>query len=230
MYEFFHAIREALRDPEAAARTVDQFENWIYLILFAVVFCETGLVVMPLLPGDTLLFAAGVWSGITLNGGKDNVLEIWFVMPLLCSAAILGDTANYWIGRWVGPKVFHKDHAKFLDKENLHRAHVFYEKNGGKAVFLARFIPLIRCFAPFVAGVGTMPYRRFLSFSVLGTASWMSIFVLGGYFLGHIKLVREWFFPVCLILAGIGFVIIVSTIIRQILKGRAARKAAAEQV
>jgi membrane-associated protein len=147
-------------------------------------------------------------------------------MPLLSAAAILGDTVNYWIGHWVGPKVFHKDHAKFLDKENLYRAHLFYEKHGGKTVFVARFIPLIRCFAPFVAGVGTMRFRRFICYSVAGTLSWMSLFVLGGYFLGKRKIVRENFLPVCMGLSLICFVAIVTSIIRQIRKGVAARRAA----
>jgi membrane-associated protein len=223
MSDFFHT----LRNPDALKALIDQYENWSYLILFAVVFCETGLVVMPLLPGDTLLFAAGVCAGSTFHcaAGTEKVLEIAIVMPLLSAAAILGDTVNYWIGRAVGPKVFHKDHAKFLDKENLLRAHRFYEKNGGKTVFIARFIPMIRCFAPFVAGVGTMPYPRFLFYSVLGTLSWMSVFVLGGYFLAENRSVQAHFGVVCLGLSLIGFVVIVSTIIRQIRKGLAARNA-----
>jgi membrane-associated protein len=225
MWEFLHS----LGDPKRLQDLANQYENWWYLFMFLIVFCETGLVVMPLLPGDTFLFASGVLAGSPCKGGTDNVLEIGLVMPLLCAAAILGDSLNYWIGRWVGPKVFHKDHAKFLDKENLHRAHRFYEKNGGKAVFIARFLHLIRCFAPFVAGVGTMPYKRFLFFSVMGTLSWIGAFVLGGYFLGGFPIVQKYFIPVSLIVIGICMAGILMTIVRQFRKGRAARKAAAEE-
>lgn len=222
MWEFL----QALGDPESLRKLAAQYENWWYLIMFLVVFCETGLVVMPLLPGDTFLFASGILAGSKIRGGTENVLEIAVVLPLLCAAAILGDSLNYWIGRWVGPKVFHKDHAKFLDKENLHRAHRFYERHGGKAVFIARFLPLLRCFAPFVAGVGTMPYARFLFFSVMGTLSWIGAFVLGGYFLAGIPTVQKYFVPVSLVIIGICMTGIIMTIVRQSRKARAARRAA----
>jgi membrane-associated protein len=224
MGDFFNT----LRNPEALKALIDQYENWSYLILFAVVFCETGLVIMPLLPGDTLLFAAGVCAASTFHNGTEKVFNIAIVMPLLTVAAILGDTVNYWIGRAVGPTVFRKDHARFLDKENLQRAHRFYEKSGGRTIFVGRFIPLIRCFVPFVAGVGTMPYPRFLLYSVLGTITWMSTFVLGGYFLGRLPIVQKYFGVVCLSLSAIGFVVIVSTILRQIRKGMVARSTAGE--
>ena len=212
---------------ETLKNYIDRYENWTYLILFIILFCETGLPIMPLLPGDTLLFAAGTFAGTRATDGQ-MVLSIVLLMPLLCVASSLGDNANYWLGRWIGPKVFHKDRARFLDKENLHRAHAFYEKNGGKAVFIARFLPLIRCFAPFVAGVGTMPYPRFLFFSVMGTLAWIGTFVLGGYFLGGFPIVQKYFIPVSLVVIGICMAGIITTIVRQFRKGRAARRAAAE--
>jgi membrane-associated protein len=210
---------------ETLKNYIDRYENWTYLILFVVLFCETGLPIMPLLPGDTLLFAAGTFAGTRATDGQ-MVLNIFLLMPLLSLASSLGDNVNYWIWRWIGPKVFHKDRARFLDKENLHRAHQFYAKHGGKTVFVARFIPLIRCFAPFVAGIGTMPYVRFLSYSLAGSVAWMTAFVLGGYFLGQVKVVKENFVLVCGILIVVCCVTIVSSIVRQIRKGRRAARAA----
>jgi membrane-associated protein len=220
-----HDIIQFLMNPESLKGFIDRYENWTYLILFLVVFCETGLVVLPVLPGDTLLFAAGALAATAAPDGQ-RVLNIVLLMPLLALASSLGDTVNYWIGRWVGPKVFHKDHARFLDKENLHRAHLFYARHGGKTVFVARFIPLIRCFAPFVAGVGTMPYIRFITYSLLGSAAWMVTFVLGGYFLGRRKFVQDNFVLGCVAFSLIGFVTIVSSIVRQIRKARAAARGA----
>lgn len=210
---------------------IDRYENWWYLIMFLIVFCETGLVIAPVLPGDTFLFFSGVMAYSKVSDATaETVLEIGLVLPLLCAAAILGDSLNYWIGRWVGPKVFHKDHARFLDKEHLHRAHRFYQKHGGKAVYIARFLPLLRCLAPFVAGVGTMRYRRFLAYSVLGTLSWIGLFVMGGYVLGRYKIVQKWFIPVSLIFIGICITGIIMTFVRQVRRARAARAAASSRV
>ena len=159
------------------------YGTWTYLILFLVVFLETGVVATPFLPGDSLLFAAGAFAAI-------GALDVKVLLILLAAAAILGDTANYWIGRKVGPRVFKED-VRYLKKEYLERTHRFYEKHGGKTIVLARFIPIIRTFAPFVAGIGTMSYPRFLAYNVFGGCLWVGLFVLSGYFFGNLPVVRE---------------------------------------
>lgn len=190
------------------------YQQWTYLILFIVLFCETGLVIMPLLPGDTLLFSMG-----TLAAGKCGI-EIHYLVPVMIAGAILGDTTNYWIGRWIGPKVFHKDNAKYLNKEHLHRAHAFYERHGGKTVAIARFIPVIRAFAPFVAGVGSMNYMRFLFFSVVGSIAWVCTFTLAGFFFGRIPLVEAWAPQISLAIISIICCIIIVGIVKQVLRAR----------
>lgn len=166
------------------AALVANYGTWVYAILFLIVFCETGLVVMPLLPGDSLLFVAGTLAGA---GHLDPVL----LGLLLMVAAILGDTVNYAIGRHVGPAVFRNEQARFFKREYLLRTQAFYEKHGGKTIIIARFIPIIRTFAPFVAGVGTMAYRRFLSFNVVGGIAWVVLFVGAGYFFGDLPVVKQ---------------------------------------
>jgi membrane-associated protein len=166
---------------------------WVYAILFVIVFCETGLVITPFLPGDSLLFAVGSLAAI-------NALDVWTASALLITAAILGDTVNYWIGNYVGPKVFHEEHSRFLNKEYLQRTHAFYEKHGGKTIILARFLPIIRTFAPFVAGIGSMTYRRFILFNVVGGVAWVLLFVSAGYFFGGIPIVKNNFSLVILAL------------------------------
>jgi len=158
-------------------QVIQTYGTWTYLILFAVIFCETGLVVTPILPGDSLLFAAGALAGL---GWLDPTL----LLVLLSAAAIAGDTVNYWIGAYVGPRAFSGD-VRFLKREYLDRTHRFYEKYGGKTIILARFIPIIRTFAPFVAGIGTMNYPRFLVYNVVGGVAWVATFVYAGYFLGE---------------------------------------------
>jgi membrane-associated protein len=167
------------------AELVRQYGVWTYAILFAIIFLETGVVVTPFLPGDSLLFAAGALAAI---GG----LNVGVLFVLLAIAAILGDTVNYWIGHKVGPRVFRED-VRFLKREYLTRTERFYEKHGGKTIFLARFVPIIRTFAPFVAGIGTMEYGRFLVYNVLGGIVWTAAFVFAGYFFGNIPVVREHF-------------------------------------
>lgn len=157
---------------------------WVYAILFVIVFCETGLVVTPFLPGDSLLFAVGSLAAI-------NALDLTLSMVLLIAAAVLGDTANYWIGNYVGPKVFYQENSRFLNKEYLIRTHRFYEKHGGKTIVIARFLPIIRTFAPFVAGIGSMTYRRFLLFNVAGGALWVCLFVPAGYFFGSVPFIKS---------------------------------------
>lgn len=156
---------------------------WVYGILFLIILAETGFVVTPFLPGDSLLFAAGAFAA----SGSFHIALLLF---LLAAAAIVGDNTNYWIGRWVGPRVFN-DKVRFLKKEHLERTQKFYEKYGGKTVILARFMPIIRTFAPFVAGIGKMRYRRFLAYSLVGGMTWISTFTLAGYFFGNIPAVKE---------------------------------------
>ena len=157
---------------------------WTYGILFLIIFLETGLVVTPFLPGDSLLFAGGTFAALGSLDAK------WLVV-FLSIAAIAGDTVNYWIGHAVGPKVFTKEKSRFLNKEYLYRTHRFYEKYGGKTIILARFIPIIRTFAPFVAGIGSMTYRRFIIYNVSGGIAWVVMFVLGGYLFGNIPVVKQ---------------------------------------
>jgi membrane-associated protein len=163
-----------------------EYHSWVYLILFVIVFCETGFVVAPFLPGDSLLFVSGYFAAV----GK---LDLNVLIPLLCMAPITGDSVNYWIGRFVGPKVFHKENVRFLNKEHLNRAHAFYERHGGKAVAIGRFLPIIRTFVPFVAGIGKMSYARFLSFSIVGTLAWINVCVLAGFFFGGRPFIQKHF-------------------------------------
>lgn len=156
---------------------------WTYALLFLIIFMETGLVVTPFLPGDSLLFAAGAFAAI-------GSLEAGWLFVLLSIAAIAGDTVNYWIGHAIGPKAF-SGNVRFLKKEYLDRTHAFYEKHGGKTIILARFIPIIRTFAPFVAGVGSMTYGHFITYNVVGGLAWVAIFTFAGYFFGNLPEVRD---------------------------------------
>lgn len=162
---------------------IAQFGAWTYVILFLIVFCETGLVILPLLPGDSLLFAAGAFAGL-------GDLNPWILFVALTVAAIIGDTVNYWIGSWIGPRAF-SGNVRFLKKEYLVKTEAFYARHGGKTIILARFVPIVRTFAPFVAGVGTMEYPRFLAYNVVGAVAWVGTFVLGGYLFGNLPAVRE---------------------------------------
>lgn len=161
-----------------------EYGVWTYLLLFVIVFCETGLVVTPFLPGDSMIFVIGALSA----NGELNLAAIAVVLIL---AAILGDTANYHIGKLIGPKIFRKENVRFLKKEYLIRTHEFYEKHGGKTIIIARFIPIIRTFAPFVAGMGSMTYWRFISYNIIGAVMWVALFLSAGYFFGNIPAVEE---------------------------------------
>ncbi|TAK08672.1 MAG: DedA family protein [Candidatus Manganitrophaceae bacterium] len=189
------------------------FENyglWTYLILFLIIFCETGLVVTPFLPGDSLLFGVGALAaGTSLNIG-------WLFI-LLSIAAILGDAVNYWIGHLLGPKVFQREDGRFLKKEYLDRTHRFYEKYGGKTIIFARFVPIIRTFAPFVAGIGRMRYGHFALYNIVGGLLWISLFLFGGYFFGNIPVVKQNF---TLVILGIIVVSILPGVI-EYARGRA---------
>jgi membrane-associated protein len=185
---------------------------WTYLILFLIVFCETGLVVTPFLPGDSLLFAAGAFAG--LGSLRPDLLFV-----LLAIAAILGDTVNYWIGNYIGPRAF-SGNIRFLKKEYLERTQAFYEKHGGKAIILARFVPIVRTFAPFVAGVGTMNYGRFIVYNVAGGIIWVAIFVFGGYFFGNLPAVQENFTLVILAIIAISVVPMIAEVLKDRLASR----------
>ncbi|TAK42180.1 MAG: DedA family protein [Betaproteobacteria bacterium] len=166
------------------AAFVAQHGTWVYALLFAIVFCETGLVVTPFLPGDSLLFVVGT---IAAAGGMD----ILAVAAVLVAAALCGDNVNYWIGRWAGPRVFHFRESRWLNPRYLERTHAFYARHGGKTVVIARFVPIVRTYVPFVAGVGTMPYLRFLAFSVVGALLWVLSLCLAGYFFGSLAIVKN---------------------------------------
>jgi len=180
---------------EHLSRVISQYGTWTHLILFLIVFAETGLVVTPFLPGDSLLFAAGTFAAL-------GALDLRLVIFLLIIAAIIGDTVNYWVGAWVGPRAF-SGRVSWLRKDYLDRTHAFYEKHGGKTIILARFVPIIRTFAPFVAGVGAMNYGQFLLYNVVGAVLWVGIFTLGGFFFGNIPVVRENFTVVILAIIAI---------------------------
>ena len=191
---------------------VEDYGTWTYVILFGVIFCETGLVVTPFLPGDSLLFATGALCA-TLEWSHPTVLCL-----ILSVAAILGDTVNYWIGAYVGPRAFSRE-IRFLKKEYLDRTHRFYEKYGGKTIILARFVPIIRTFAPFVAGIGTMNYSRFLLYNVIGGIAWVAAFVYAGYFFGEQEIVQKNFTLVILAIVVISVLPIVVEYFRTRRKG-----------
>lgn len=167
--------------------------SWMYVILFAVVFCETGLIVTPFLPGDSLLFAVGALLALPETG-----LSLPLMFVLLLVAAILGDAVNYRVGRMIGPKVFRSEKSWMLNQDHLQKAQRFYEKHGGKAIFLARFVPIVRTFAPFVAGAGKMNYLRFWMFNVGGAVVWVGLFLAGGYLFGNFPFVKKNFSMVML--------------------------------
>jgi membrane-associated protein len=164
---------------------IQQYGAWTYAILTLVVFCETGLVVTPFLPGDSLLFAAGALAALP---GTPLRVELLFV--LLSVAAIVGDTVNYWIGHKVGPRAF-EGRIRFLNKKHLDRTHEFYERYGGKTIVIARFVPIVRTFAPFVAGIGSMTYGRFIAYNVFGGVLWVAVCLYAGYFFGNLPFVKQ---------------------------------------
>ena len=178
---------------------IQSYGSWTYLLLFLIIFCETGLVVTPFLPGDSLLFAAGSFAAL-------GALNIWWLFILLSLAAVLGDTINYWIGYLVGPKVFHNENVRFLNKKHLQKAHQFYEKYGGKTIIIARFVPIIRTFAPFVAGIGTMSYLKFLAYNIIGGVAWVGICVFSGFYFGNLPFVKKNFSLVILAIIFISLI------------------------
>jgi membrane-associated protein len=170
-----------------------QYGVWVYAILFLIIYCETGLVVTPFLPGDSLLFVAGALCGM-------GALQLELLIPLLILAAFSGDNTNYWIGRLLGMRLLNRANAKLIKREHLDKTHAFYEKHGGKTIIFARFLPIIRTFAPFVAGIGLMRYRLFVFFSALGSVAWITSLTVSGYLFGNIPLVKN---NLTLIIVGI---------------------------
>lgn len=163
---------------------LENYHNYFYILFFLVIYCETGLVVTPFLPGDSLLFVAGAFAGT-------GQLHIGFLIIILVVAAFLGDNTNFFLGKFIGQKLFSNHKSKIFRKDILDKTHQFYERHGSKAIIIARFIPLVRTFAPFVAGVGQMTYRRFVSFSLFASVLWVVIFLIGGYLFGNIPVIKE---------------------------------------
>lgn len=189
------------------------YGTWIYVILFLIIFCETGFVVTPFLPGDSLLFAIGSLAAI-------GAMQIEYAIPLLIFAALAGDNTNYWIGRKIGPKVFSQEKSKFFNREYLDRTHRFYDKYGRITVIIARFLPIIRTFAPFVAGIGRMTYRTFLLFSIIGALLWVNLFIIVGYFFGNMPLIKQNFSIVIIALVLIPGIPALIEFVRHFIKRR----------
>lgn len=192
---------------------IQTYHTWTYLFMFIIIFMETGFVVTPFLPGDSLLFAAGTLAGL------GEYLHIGVLFIIFSAAAIAGDTANYWIGHYIGPRAF-SGNIRFLKKEYLDRTHAFYEKHGGITIIIARFIPIIRTFAPFVAGVGAMTYPKFIAYNIIGGLAWVSLFVFGGYFFGKLPFIQQNF---SFVLLAIIFISVLPAII-EFIRGRQAAK------
>ena len=208
--EFLRSVIDVfLHLDEYLARIISDYGTWTYGILFVVIFVETGLVVMPFLPGDSLLFAAGTFCAL-------GALNVWMLIGLLIVAAIVGDALNYAIGHHLGERAYE---SRWIRKEHIDKTHAFFEKHGGKAIFLARFVPIVRTFAPFVAGVGRMSYPYFAAYNVAGGVSWVLIFTLLGYYFGNLEFVKKNFELVIV-------VIIVLSILPMVLEWAKARRTA----
>jgi len=195
---------------------IAQFGPWMYVILFLIIFCETGLVVTPFLPGDSLLFAVGTFCALP----PPHNLSLGVLLLILPVAAIIGDSVNYWVGAKLGPRLFRGENVRFLNRKHLERTHEFYERYGGKTIILARFIPIIRTFAPFVAGMGQMTYRRFMSYNVIGGLVWIISFLLLGYFFGNMPVVKKNFSLVILAIIVLSVLPAVIEFVREWRKSR----------
>ena len=204
MFEFINFI---LHIDQYLSIIIQTYNIWTYAILSLIIFLETGLVATPFLPGDSLLFAAGSFAAL-------GALDIIILLTMLSISAIIGDSVNYSIGRHIGPKVFKSESSIFLNKKYLLRTQEFYDKHGKKTIFLARFVPIIRTFAPFIAGIGKMEYTTFLKFNIVGGIAWVSLFLLGGYFFGNLSIVQENFSIVILAIIIISFIPIFIEIFR----------------
>lgn len=193
---------------------IQQYGGWTYLIFFIIIFCETGLVVTPFLPGDSLLFIAGTFCAL-------GSLHLGWLLIILCAAAILGNTVNYSIGNYIGPRVFYMEDSRFFKKAYLERTHAFFEKYGPITIVIGRFLPIIRTFAPFLAGVGRMSYGRFLTYNIIGCVLWIFLFTLGGYFFGTIPVVKNNFTLVIIIILVVSLLPTLIELLRQ--RGRSRR-------
>lgn len=200
------------------AQLTATYGTLIYVILFLVIFAETGLVVTPFLPGDSLLFAVGALASIESSG-----LNIWYLWALLITAAILGDNTNYCIGRKIGARIFSREKSLFLNPKHLEKTQEFYRDHGAKTVFFARFMPIFRTFAPFVAGVGHMNYRKFVTFSVVGSFAWMSVFLGAGFYFGNLPSVKSNFHIVIFTVIGVSFIPMVVSAMKHRLVSRPSR-------
>jgi membrane-associated protein len=203
------------------AQIIHNYGLWTYGLLFLIIFAETGLVILPLLPGDSLLFAAGALAALPESG-----LNVHLLAMMLFIAAVLGDTLNYWVGSKLGPAVFRREDSIWLRKKHLERAHVFFEKYGGRAIILARFVPIVRTFVPFIAGVGSMSYRRFLAFNFVGGFVWIYAFTYLGFFFGNLPVVKKNFGLVILAIITVSVLPIAVEAARAWREQRAQRKPA----
>ncbi len=216
----FNIIDLFLHLDRYLGEVIRNFGTWTYALLFLVIFMETGFVVTPFLPGDSLLFAAGALTAAT------GAMDIKLLYIIVAVAAVLGDTVNYWIGHLIGPRVF-SDNIRWLKKEYLERTHEFYEKHGGITIILARFIPIIRTFAPFVAGVGRMTYGHFITYNIVGGIFWTAIFTFGGYFFGNIPFVKNNF---SLVVVAIIVISVIPAVVEVIKSRRKKVKPASENI
>jgi membrane-associated protein len=215
--QFFEFI---LHIDKSLDSIISQYGTLTYLVLFAIVFAETGLVVTPFLPGDSLLFAAGA-----LAARPENPLNVFALAGVFIGAAAVGDTTNYWIGRYIGPRVLRSEKSRFLNRKHLDHAHAFFEKYGRWALVLARFLPIVRTFMPFTAGVGAMPYFKFIGFSALGSLFWVGIFLFGGYLFGNIPVVRDNFAIVVLAIIAVSAAPAAVGVMRGVARARRAARA-----
>ncbi len=222
--ELIEQIFHALFPPtsEKIALLTNPLGLWLYALMFVVIFCETGLVVTPILPGDSLLFAIGA-----VAADAQSTISLPWLIGLLTAAAVLGDAVNYAIGKRLGPKVFKYEQSRFFNKQHLLKAHAFYEKYGGITIILARFMPIVRTFAPFVAGIGLMSYARFFVYNVVGAVAWVLICVLSGVWFGQSEIVKKHFE---LVLIAIVLISVLPMVVERLLAWRRARRGAAEKV
>ncbi len=222
MLEFLTELLDKIRHLDVILGDLLQQYDWqFYLILALIIFCETGLVVTPFLPGDSLLFAAGA---LAANPASNGALNVWLLIPLLFAAAILGDNTNYFFGRYLGTRIFTRDYW-FLKRKYIDQTQDFYEKHGGKTLIMARFVPIVRTFAPFVAGVGKMEYRRFITFCLSGGALWVSGLTLAGYYFGQLPFVKNNFELVIFGILAFSVVPILVEVVRARRKGKVKREA-----
>ncbi len=216
MFEFLQAFLTTFIDIILHLDThlqlvIQTYDTWTYAIMFIVIFCETGLIITPFLPGDSLLFAAGAFAAL----GSLNLSLLFLIIFI---AAVLGDFVNYSVGNYVGPKIFKKEKSLLFNKDYLLRTEEFYEKHGAKTIIAARFMPIIRTFAPFVAGIGKMNWLKFVAYNIVGALLWCILFLFGGYFFGNIQMVKENFTVVIMAIIVISFIPVVKEVLMGLMK------------